>query len=64
LLKYYFLIEFQISFFPGMDLNNVLRAAAQAGHPPFVPPPHFMAITKDSSLFGGLSFDPAQPGKI
>ena len=57
----------QISFFPGMDLNTY-RAAVQAGHappliPPFVPPPHFLAMSQDSSLFGGLSFDSHKPGK-
>ena len=57
----------QISFFPGMDLN-AYRAAVQAGHappliPPFVPPPHFLAMSQDSSLFGGLSFDSHKPGK-
>ena len=57
---------FQVSVFPGMDLN-LLRAAAaaQAGHAahasrvPFVPPPHFMAMAPDVPPLGDL----AQPGE-
>ncbi len=55
----------QISIFPGMDLNALRAAAHASGHPPFVPPPHFMAaMSQDHSLYGGLSYDASQPGKI
>ena len=54
----------QISLFPGMDLSAFRAAAHASGHPPFVPPPHFMAaMSQDPSLFGGIAFDGSQPGK-
>jgi hypothetical protein len=40
--------------------------SAHAGRPPFVPPPHFMAMASasaDAGLMGGLSSNHAQPGK-
>jgi len=39
--------------------------SAHAGRPPFVPPPHFMAMASasaDAGLMGGLSSNHAQPG--